>query len=170
MANHLRGHELPGYSVWLVFFDGEEAIEQWSDSDSTYGSRHLAARWQNAGTLKRIRGFLLADMLGDRDLNVDRDLNSTPWMVDLVKQAADHLHYGQYFFRRENPFEDDHLAFVQRGVPSVDVIDMDYGPHTAALPDGYHHTVEDTLDKLSARSLTIAGDVFLESVRLLNQR
>jgi Zn-dependent M28 family amino/carboxypeptidase len=66
--------------------------------------------------------------------------------------------------------EDDHLPFIQRGVPAIDLIDDDYGPHDAAHPDGYHHTPEDTLDKISAKSLTIDGDVFLESIRLLDQR
>ena len=88
VANHLRGHTLDGYSVWLVFFDGEEAVQEWSRSDSLYGSRHLAAKWQNDGTLKRIKAFLLADMIGDKNLDIDRDLNSTPWVLDVVKKAA----------------------------------------------------------------------------------
>jgi hypothetical protein len=88
MANYLRGKTLDGYSVWLVFTDGEEAVKNWTDSDSVYGSRHLAAKWQADGTLKRIKAFILADMLGDRDLDIQRDLNSTPWLEDLVLQAA----------------------------------------------------------------------------------
>jgi len=59
---------------------------------------------------------------------------------------------------------------VQRGVPVADVIDLDYGPHDAAHPDGWHHTPEDTLDKLSVKSLQTSGDVLTEAVRLLNQR
>ncbi len=164
LANHLRGRTLDGYSVWLVFFDGEEAVQQWSHSDSLYGSRHLAAKWQNDGTLKRIKAFLLADMLGDKDLDVERDLNSTPWVEDTVKKAATRLGYGSYFFAKTDQVEDDHLPFVQRGVPSADVIDLDYGPQ-----DSYHHTAQDTMDKLSAKSLSIAGSVFLETIRLLNE-
>ncbi len=128
LANQLRGHTLEGYSVWLVFFDGEEAIEQWSRSDSTYGSRHLAAKWQKDGTLKRVKGLLLADMIGDRDLDIQRDNNSTQWMLDLVKQAASKYGYQAHFFATETTVEDDHLPFVQRGVPCADVIDLDYGP------------------------------------------
>jgi Zn-dependent M28 family amino/carboxypeptidase len=170
MANHLRGKSRDGYSVWLVFFDGEEAVKSWSRSDSLYGSRHLAARWQNDGTLKRIKAFLLADMIGDKDLDIARDGNSTSWLLDLVKQAAAHEGDQRYFFQSETAVEDDHLPFVQRGVPVADIIDYDYGPHDAGHPDGYHHTVEDTLDKISARSLTIDGDVLLETIRLLDQR
>lgn len=165
MANHLRGQKLEGYSVWLVFFDGEEAIKSWSRSDSTYGSRHLAAKWQNDGTLKRIKAFLLADMIGDRDLDIQRDTFSTPWLLDLVKQAATKYGYQSHFFENETGVEDDHLAFVQRGVPVADVIDIDYGPNNS-----WHHTTEDTMDKVSPRSLTIVGDTFLESIRLLNQQ
>lgn len=158
--------KLDGYSVWLVFFDGEESITpNWTNSDSTYGSRHLAAEWDGDGTLKRIKAFLLADMIGDKDLNVQRDLNSTPWLVTLVGEAARKLGDQKYFFQSEIQVEDDHLPFVERGVPSVDVIDMDYGPN-----DSYHHTAQDTMDKISAHSLTIDGDVFMETIKLLNQQ
>lgn len=170
IANRLRGRTLDGYSVWLVFFDGEEAIDQWSRSDSTYGSRHLAAKWQNDGTLRRVKALLLADMIGDRDLDIDRDQNSTPWLLDLVGKAAAKYGYQSHFFARQNAIEDDHLPFMQRGVPCADVIDINYGPHDAANPDGWHHTPRDTIDKVSAKSLAIAGDTFLESIRLLNQR
>ena len=170
IANELRGKTLEGYSVWLVFFDGEEAIERWQGTDNTYGSRHLAAKWGQDGTLKRIKAFMLADMLGDKDLNVQKESQSTPWLIDLVAQAARNTGHSKYFFQTEGAVSDDHLPFVQRGVPSIDVIDIDYGPHTQELPDGYHHTAQDTMDKISARSLTIAGDVFLESIKLINQR
>src|SRR5215471_8555601 len=69
IADQLRGKKLEGYSVWLAFFDGEEAVEpNWTDTNSTYGSRHLAAKWQQDGTAARVKAFMLADMLGDADL------------------------------------------------------------------------------------------------------
>ena len=160
-----RRKQLDGYSVWLVFFDGEEAIKSWSQSDSTYGSRHLAARWGRDGTLKRIKAFMLADMIGDKDLDIQRESNSTDWLVGLVRQAAKKFGYERYFFQVDEAVEDDHLAFVHRGVPSIDVIDLNYGPNNS-----YHHTAQDTLDKVSARSLTIDGDVFLETIRLIDQK
>jgi len=160
-----RNKELDGYSVWLVFFDGEEAFQTWSESDSTYGSRHLAAKWGRDGTLGKIKAFMLADMIGDKDLDIQRESKSTAWLVDLVKQAAHKYGYDRYFFQTEEAVEDDHLPFVERGVPSIDVIDLDYGPNNA-----YHHTAQDTLDKISAKSLTIDGDVFLETIRLIDLR
>lgn len=159
------GHKLDGYSVWLVFFDGEEAIQSWSQSDSTYGSRHLAARWGRDGTLAHIKAFILADMIGDKDLDIQRETNSTGWLLAIIHDAAHKLGYDRYFFARDEAVEDDHLPFVTRGVPSVDVIDLDYGPNNS-----YHHTTQDTMDKVSARSLTIVGDVFLEAIRLIDQR
>jgi glutaminyl-peptide cyclotransferase len=170
IADQLRqatanGKKLDGYSVWLVFFDGEEAIEHWSDSDSTYGSRHLAAKWGRDGTLGRIKAFMLADMIGDKDLDIQRESRSAAWLVDLVRQAAKKYGYERYFFQKEEPVDDDHLPFVKRGVPAIDIIDIDYGPN-----DSYHHTAQDTMDKVSAHSLTIDGDVFLETIRLIDMR
>ena len=165
MANCLRGRKLDGYSVWLVFLDGEEAVQQWTDSDSVYGSRHLAAKWQNDGTLKHIKAFLLADMIGDKDLNIERDTNSTSWLLDLIDKAAARYGYQSHFFKSTNQIGDDHLPFVQRGVPSADIIDFDYGPNNA-----YWHNAQDTMDKLSAKSLTIVGDTLLGTIQLLNQR
>jgi glutaminyl-peptide cyclotransferase len=170
LADHLREQvertkQLDGYSVWLVFFDGEEAIHSWSQSDSTYGSRHLAAKWGRDGTLQRIKAFILADMIGDKDLDIQRETSSTGWLVAVVRQAAHKFGYDKYFFQRDEAVEDDHLAFLNRGVPAVDVIDLDYGPNNS-----YHHTAQDTMDKVSAHSLTIDGDVFLETIRLIDQR
>ena len=170
IADQLRaatagGKKLDGYSVWLVFFDGEEAFKSWSQSDSTYGSRHLAARWGGDGTLGRIKAFLLTDMIGDKSLDIQRESRSTGWLVDLVRQAANKFGYGEYFFQQEEPVDDDHMPFVNRGVPSIDIIDIDYGPN-----DSYHHTAQDTMDKISARSLAIDGDVLLETIRLINAR
>jgi Zn-dependent M28 family amino/carboxypeptidase len=159
------GRKLDGYSVWLVFFDGEEAIRSWSRSDSTYGSRHLAAKWGGDGTLEKIKAFILTDMIGDRDLDIQRETQSTGWLVDLVAQAAKKLGDQRYFFQTSEPVEDDHLPFVERGVPSIDLIDLDYGPNNS-----YHHTAQDTMDKISARSLEIDGAVILETIRLIDLR
>lgn len=170
LADHFRAQvarnkALDGYSVWLVFFDGEEAFQSWSQSDSTYGSRHLAAKWDGNGTLKRIKAFILTDMIGDKDLDIQRESNSTEWLVATVRAAAHKFGDDRYFFQHDEPVEDDHLPFVARHVPSIDIIDLDYGPNNA-----YHHTAQDTLDKVSPRSLTIDGDVLLETLRLLDKK
>jgi glutaminyl-peptide cyclotransferase len=165
IANDLRNKPNDGYSVWLFFTDGEEAIKSWSDSDSVYGSRHLAEKWQADGTLKKIKAFILADMLGDRGLDVQRDMNSTPWLEDLIYKAASQYGWQSYFFANKTNDEDDHIPFVHRGVPCADLIDLNYG-----YGNSWWHTADDTMDKLSAKSLTIAGDTILETIRLLDQR
>ena len=164
-ANHLRGKKRDGYSVWLVWTDGEEAVRQWTDTDSLYGTRHLAEKWEKDGTLKKIKALLVMDMIGDADLSIDRDTNSTPWLIDLVYEAAERSGVQSHFYARTGAISDDHLPFVKRGVPSVDVIDLDYGYNNV-----FHHTAQDTLDKLSPKSLEIVGNTTLEAIRLLDRR
>jgi glutaminyl-peptide cyclotransferase len=174
IGNVLRAHPPEGYSVWLVFDDGEESItKDWfanNGKDNTYGTRHLAAKWSQDGTLGKIKALLVADMIADKDLNIDHSDNSTPWLLDILKTAAKNTGHTAYIFKYSEAEEDDHLPFAQRGVPVLDVIDAHYGPVTQSTPDGYHHTAEDTLDKISAKSFQISGDLFLEMIRLINQR
>src|SRR5436309_2475049 len=108
IADQLRGKKLEGYSVWLAFLDGEEAVQQWAANDSDYGSRHLASKWQQDGTTGKIKAFILADMIGDADLDILRDDNSTPWLEDMVFEAAKRLGYQSHFFAREAGMDDDH--------------------------------------------------------------
>ena len=169
IGHYLRAHPPEGFSVWLVFDDGEEAIKEWSDSDSLYGTRHLAAKWSKDGTLPKVKAFLLADMIGDKDLNIDRDSNSTPWLLTMLAAAAKNTGHGSYVFKNETTVNDDHLPFKQRSVPVLDMIDIDYGPHNSQTPDGYHHTAQDTMDKISAKSLQVSADLVLEMIRLINQ-
>src|SRR5882724_4109919 len=164
-ANHLRGKKRDGYSVWLVWTDGEEAVRQWSETDSLYGSRHLAEKWEKDGTLKKIKALLVMDMIGDADLNIERETNSAPWLTDLVYEAAQRNGVQSHFYARAAAIEDDHLPFVKRGVPSIDIIDLDYGYNNV-----FHHTPLDTLDKLSPRSLEIVGNTTLEALRMLDRR
>jgi glutaminyl-peptide cyclotransferase len=174
MANVLRGKTRDGYSIWLVWDDAEEAMlpdgsgglpmEMPFDKDSLYGITHLAEKWQADGTLKKIKTFLLADMIGDADLNVDRDLNSTPWVESVVYEAATRLGYQSHFFGRLNQVGDDHIPFRKRGVPCADLIDFSYGYNNV-----FWHTPQDTVDKLSANSLHIVGSVMLETIRILDK-
>jgi len=177
LGQYYRTHPPEGYSVWLVFDDGEEAIanppyttNQWTDSNSVYGVRHLAAKWSGDGTLRSIKAVLLADMIGDKDLNIMEETQSTDWLRDDLRKAARDTNHTANVFKTQGAEEDDHLPFLARGVPALDIIDVDYGPHTAATPDGYHHTAEDTIDKISAQSLQISADLFVDMVKLINQR
>jgi glutaminyl-peptide cyclotransferase len=173
IADQLRGKKLEGYSVWLAFLDGEESIPsaepgdlKWDDQYSLFGSRHLAQKWEQDGTNKKIKAFLLADMIGDKDLEIFRDSNSTPWLEDVVGEAARRLGYQSYFFGEGGGgIGDDHVPFARFGVPVADIIDLDYG-----YDNSFHHTTQDTIDKLSPKSLQVTGDVILETIRLVNAR
>lgn len=165
LAEQLKGWKREGYSVWLVWLDGEEATVRWTASDSVYGARHLAEKWQQDGTAKKVKGFILLDMIGDADLNIDRDGNSTSWLLDVIYHASEKLGYQSHFFRREIGVEDDHLPFSKAGIPVADLIDFEYG-----YDNVYWHTVNDTVDKLSPESLKIVGDTVLETVRMLDTR
>jgi hypothetical protein len=149
------------YAVWIAFFDGEEAVKQWSDTDSRYGSRQMAAKLATSGELPRVKAFLLADIVGSHRLRFKRDSYSTKALTDLVWKTAARFGYQDIFVNEESGgSEDDHQSFLKRGVPAVDVI-------TDFSANGYWHTPQDTLDKVSARSLAIVGHVFLESVKQL---
>jgi glutaminyl-peptide cyclotransferase len=149
------------HPVWIAFLDGEEAVGEWSDTDSRYGSREMAAKFSMSGDLPRIKAFLLADIVGSRFLVIKRETNSNPALTDLFWKTAARLGYSSVFINDATAIEDDHLSFSKRGVPTVDVIDLQ-------IP--YWHTPQDTLDKISAKSLAIVGHVFLESLQELQRK
>jgi Zn-dependent M28 family amino/carboxypeptidase len=173
-ANQLHGKPREGYSIWLIWDDAEEAIkpdgsgglpqEMPFEKDSLYGITHLAQKWEADGTLRKIKAFFLADMVGDADLNIERDTNSTPWLEDVVYEAATRMGYQSHFFARTLAVDDDHIPFVKRGVASADFIDFNYGYH-----DVFWHTTQDTVDKLSPKSLEIVGATMLETIRILDK-
>jgi glutaminyl-peptide cyclotransferase len=166
MASLLCGKtEKQPLGVWIAFLDGEEAFEQWSDTDSVYGSRELAARMAMAGDLPRVKAVILADMVGPKNLVIRRESNSMGWLVSLVWSTAARLGYSNIFINDERAIEDDHLPFMKRHVASVDIIDLiDY------QNAGYWHTDQDTMDKVSARSLGIVGHVILATMQDLQSR
>lgn len=149
------------HPVWIAFFDGEEAVRDWSETDSRYGSRQMAAKLAMSGDLKKIHAFLLADIVGSRTLRFKRELNSDTALTDLMWNAAKRLGYSTVFVNDGFAVEDDHLSFTKRGVPCVDVIDLE-------IP--YWHTPQDTLDKIGSKSLATTGHVFVETVKQLQAK
>jgi Zn-dependent M28 family amino/carboxypeptidase len=152
--------------VWLVFFDGEESFVAWQDNDHTYGSRHLSNKWKSDGTAGKIKAVINVDMIGDTDLDLAYDEQSTRWLRDMVWETAHRLGYGQHFPLGEPSYiEDDHLPFVNAGFAAVNLIDLRYG-----LLNRYWHTEYDTIDKLSAGSFSIVMHVVWESLNELAKR
>lgn len=152
------------HDVYLVFFDGEEAFGEWSATDGIHGSRHLAETWRRDGTLGRIKALINVDMIGDRDLKILDETNGSRLLRRLLRAAAYDLGYAKYFPDEAGAIEDDHMPFVRLGVPAIDLIDFDYGPHNT-----WWHTEQDTIDKLSAHSFQVVGEVLLEVFRRLQQ-
>ena len=140
--------------IELLFLDGEEAVVEWQGDDHTYGSRYYVQAGRHDGTLKTISALVLVDMIGDRDLGILRESNSTPALTDIIWSAAKRLKRPE-FIDRSTPIEDDHIEFLRAGVPSVDLIDLDYAAW---------HTRADTLDKVAASSLQAVGDVLITAL------
>jgi Zn-dependent M28 family amino/carboxypeptidase len=148
--------------VWLVWFDGEEAIGEWSDTDGLHGSRHLAKRWGDDGTLTKIKALINVDMIGDKDLGILPEYQSDAKLRSLVWDTARERGYDRYFLDQLSSVEDDHVPFLKRGVRALDLIDFNYGPGNA-----YWHTPQDTIDKLSAHSFEVVGNVLSEVIKKL---
>src|SRR3984957_14023619 len=149
-------------TIWLAFFDGEEAFNSsWADPDNTYGSRELAAILALTGNLPHVKAMILVDMVGPANPVYKREINSTQWLTDIFWTTAAQLGYGKVFVNDRADIEDDHLSFLKRDIPSVDIIDLD-------VP--YWHTTQDTLDKVDPRTLAITGHVLIASLPELEKR
>jgi len=136
--------------IELVFFDGEEAFENFSDTDGIYGSRHFAHKLLRDGSAKSFRGGILFDMVGDRSLDITLPPNSPTKIARDIFASADALKLRNYFTYFDQDITDDHTPLNAIGIPVVDMIDFHYAPW---------HTADDTMDKLSAESLQIVGSV-----------
>jgi len=166
LARALKGrpNALP---IELLFLDGEEAVcKNWDDcnkpgnADHTYGSRYYAQQAKKTGTAKDVRAFILVDMIADADLGLRRETNSTPWLSDAIWSTARKLNRRE-FVDDPWPIEDDHLEFLEVGIESVDIIDLEYPAW---------HTAADDLQHVSAKSLQAVGDVIVAALPLIETR
>jgi Zn-dependent M28 family amino/carboxypeptidase len=160
LARVLKARRNP-LTIEILFLDGEEAVIDWAGTDHTYGSRHYVSEAKRSGSLASLKAFVLVDMIGDRDLQIKRDLNSTTWLTDIIWAAAQKQQLGAYFRPERVQIEDDHMPFMEAGVPSVDIIDLEYPAW---------HTAGDTLDAVSARSLKVVGDTLVASLPQIEAR
>ena len=151
LARVLGNHPDLARKIELVFFDGEEAYEHFSDTDGLYGSRYFAKQLQ-AKSGKQFRGGMLFDMVGDRSLGITLPADSPSAMARDIFTAAEMLKVRNYFSYLDRDLIDDHAPLNAIGIPMIDVIDFDYS---------WWHTAGDTVDKISAQSLQIVGSVAL---------
>ena len=156
------GSRKTDFDYWFVFLDGEEAFVEWSPFDGTYGSRHLAKRWKSEGTTAKVKCLILLDMIGVKKLDIQKESNSTPWLMDTAWSTA--IEQGMQDILTKGPpadIQDDHLPFLDVGIPSIDIISWNYDPW---------HTEGDTLDKLSSLSIEKVGKLVLFALPKIEKR
>jgi Zn-dependent M28 family amino/carboxypeptidase len=125
----------------------------------------MATRWRSDGTAKKVKALINVDMIGDKNLALIEEWNSTDWLRALVWRTAAELGYSRQFPKNPGAIEDDHAPFLAIGVPALDLIDFEYGPNNS-----YWHTEADTIDKLGAGSFQAVGDVLLRVIDKLEAR
>jgi len=152
MARVLATSPALASKIELLFFDGEEAFENFTATDGLYGSRHFAEELRDSGKAKSVRGGILFDMIGDKSLDVTLPPDSPVDLARNIFAAADALGQRAHFTYLDRGIGDDHTPLNQIGIPVIDLIDFDFPPW---------HTAADTLDKISAESLEIVGRVAL---------
>jgi glutaminyl-peptide cyclotransferase len=146
--NPNRETSVPGYKqIWLVFLDAEDNgdIPGW---DWILGSKSFVSSLKD-----KPDAAVVIDMIGDANLDIYKELNSNPQLTDQIWGQADQLGYSKYFIPQPKyRMLDDHIPFIEAGIPAVDLIDFDYP---------YWHTTADTTDKVSAQSLKVVGDTLM---------
>ena len=149
LARVIGQHPSLAAKVELVFFDGEEAYDHFSETHGLYGSRHFA---KHLGGDRQFSGGIVFDMVGDRSLDVTLPADSPSEMARDIFAAAEALKLRDYFTYLDREMIDDHSPLNAIGIPTIDMIDFDYP---------WWHTAGDTIDKISARSLQTVGSVAL---------
>jgi glutaminyl-peptide cyclotransferase len=167
LASLLKAFPLPETETMLVFFDGEECSRSYGRNDGLHGSRRLARTLVESGSSRKVVGVIILDMVGDKDLNVSIPHNSTPGLCSAVFTAAHKQGVRSRFSQSRSNVLDDHVPFLDAGMPAADIIDFSYGS-SAGLND-YWHTEEDTIDKLSAESLETVGRVTIRLIDSLSE-
>ncbi len=146
----------------IAFLDGEECRKEYGPHDGLHGSRHLAQQIYDAGGAKLVKAVIVLDMVGDKNLNISVPRNSSREPVKELFYAAHELGIRPQFSIGPGDILDDHVPFLLARMPVIDVIDFNYG--SAPGLNDYWHTTNDTLDKLSAKSLQTVGDVVLKMI------
>lgn len=148
-------------NVMLLWTDGEECIRSYAEDDGLWGSRHAADEFVREG--RKIDAVVCLDMLGDRDLGAIVPRNSTPSLAKSILAAAKRAGLDGQFTESDLLVKDDHVPFLKKGFPAADIIDFAYGGEPGQ--GGWWHTPEDTMDKVSEKSLLAAGRLVVELLR-----
>jgi glutaminyl-peptide cyclotransferase len=162
----ILGPRREGRSIWLVFFDGEEALMEWTREDSLYGSRHLVSALRTSGELQQLETLINVDMIGDCYLALLKDPGAPDWLTDIVWNTARRQGYSNHFSTVSESVEDDHLPFREAGVPALELIDFSYGGSRIEHKKNWH-TAADTLEKVCPESLRAVGDVIYHALPII---
>lgn len=154
-------------NLWFVFFDGEECVREYGPNDGLHGSRYFVENLKRSGQSARIQAMVLLDMVGDARLNITMPADGDGRLIAEVFEAARETGHRDFFGYGAAAILDDHVPFLQAGIPAVDIIDFEFGSRPGQ--NDYWHTGQDTLDKISPRSLEIVGQTVLRLIfRLQN--
>ena len=162
------GPQREGRTVWLCFFDGEEAFVDWSEDDSLYGSREFVTYLEEEGHLEDLEAMINVDMIGDCYLTITRDRDAPRWLESIIWKQADELGYGPYFLSTSMVIMDDHIPFRRKGIPAINLIDFMYGGSPMEHRRNWH-TPNDTIDRVCPSSLQIVGDVLYHALPHIDQ-
>ncbi len=151
------------YDIGLAFFDGEECKKSYGPNDGLHGSRRYASQLVADGLADRVAGVLILDMIGDRDLTVTLPRNSSPDLLRRVLAAAHKQDAREHFALYPYGIGDDHVPFLERGMPAIDIIDFYFG--SGPEKNNYWHTTQDTMERISEQSLDKVGRVVLQVIQ-----
>jgi len=165
LAAALRAAGPLNANILCGFMDGEECMLGYSDRDGFHGSKRLARAMKRDG--KKIKAVILMDMVGDRDLKITIPRNGTPALRVLALEAAEATGDRDRIGLFDGVIYDDHQAFLELGYPAVDLIDFHFGSRPGE--NDYWHTLQDSLDKLSADSLLTTGRIVMEMIQRLEK-
>ncbi len=154
--------QVPEIGILFAFFDGEEGIAGYIPGDGLHGSRHMAKQLLETGDHKKIRAMILLDMVGDKDLKFTIPYNSSQELVKETLNAAHQLGYRDRFTLTRSIITDDHVPFLEIGIPAIDLIDFKFGSEPGL--NDHWHTEADHLQNISAESLEITGQITLQIV------
>ena len=146
--------------VELVFFDGEEAIVDFTPTDGLYGSRHYAKFWRSAPINKKPRAAFVLDLVGDKKMRIDPPYDSPSKLLSELYRAANNLGYRSLFGIYSTPITDDHVPLNAAGIPALNIIDSHY------ISKGKWHTSGDNLDSISEENMGIIGEVVEELIKI----
>lgn len=150
---------VPELTLIFVFFDGEEAMIRYSETDGLHGSRRFVREWKRRGELRNCRAMLLLDMVGDRDLKLKLPGDTPSAFASLILRSAREAGCGDIVSPGGPVMLDDHVPFARENIPSADLIDFEYGPDNL-----YWHTGEDTMDRISAESLGAVSRLTMRTI------